>query len=205
MRFHRLSLLAASAAALIGATAASAETLPRGGDVTCKGPFSNRETGLDVMTRYKNAAKIEEVAGLDGEPYNAVVLFPTDPRSRLEIDDLGGSDASYRVTAVNLKEQNSLWTIEGLHTGMTPAELAAANGGPVMLDGINQLSEGTFGLGASLIRGECTVVVTFYAPPGARFDHPLYQKEVMSDDPRVTALNLKLDVIILQLPNRAND
>lgn len=116
------------------------------------------------------------------------------------MEDISGSDGSGRLQAVNLKEKDSLWTIEGLTTGMTPAELTVANGGPVTLDGIQQLSESTFGLSGWLTRGDCTVVVTFYAPDGAHFEHPLYGKEVKTDDPRLAPLNLKLDVIILQLP-----
>lgn len=200
MRFSGMSLIGAAFVAALCAGSASAHELQRGGNVTCKGPFSNKDNGLGVMARYKSAAKIEEVAGLDGEPFNAVVLFPADPPSRLEIEDTGGSDMSGRVTGVNLKERYSLWSIEGLTPGMTPAELAAANGGPITLDGIHQLSESTFGLSAWLTRGDCTVVVTFYAPKGAHFEHPLYDKPVRTDDPRLAELDLKLDVIILQFP-----
>ena len=205
MRLSGMSLIGAAFAIAFCTGSAFADELQRGGNVGCKGPFSNTETGLNVMARYKSAAKIEEVAALDGETYNAVVLFPTEPRFRLEVEDSSGDDGSGRLTAVNLKEKNSLWTIEGLSIGMTPAELTAANGGPVTLDGINQLSEGSFGLMAWLTRGDCTVVVTFYAPEGARFDHPLYGKEIKSDDPRLAPLDLKLDVLILQLPTPAEE
>lgn len=205
MRFSRISLIATSLAIAVSAGSAFADELQRGGNVTCMGPFVNTQTGLNVMARYKSAARIEEVTALDGESFNAVVLFPTEPRARIEVQDTTGDDGSGRVTAVNLKDRNSLWTIEGLSTGMTPAELTAANGGPVTLTGIEQLSEGTFGLMAWLTRGDCTVVVTFYAPEGASFDHPLYKKEVRTDDPRLEPLNLKLDVIILQLPQPAEE
>ena len=200
MRFSGMPLIGAALAIAFCAGSAFADELQRGGNVTCKGPFSNKDTGLSVMARYKSAAKIEEVAGLDGEQYNAVVLFPSDLRARLEVEDVSGSDGSGRLQAVNLKEKNSLWTIEGLSAGMTPAELTAANGGPVTLDGVQQLSESTFGLSGWLKRGDCTVVVTFYAPERVRFEHPLYGKDVRTDDPRLAPLNLKLDVIILQLP-----
>jgi len=201
MRLRGLSLIVTAFAAALCAGSAFAHELQRGGNVSCQGPFTNKETGLDVMARYKSAAKIEEITALDGESFNGVVLFPTDSRARLEVEDTTGGDASGRLTAVNLKEKNSQWTIEGLSTGMTPAELTAANGGPVTLSGIEQLSESTFGLLGWLTRGDCTVVVTFHAPEGAGFKHPLYQKEVKSDDPRLAPLNLKLDVLILQLPS----
>jgi hypothetical protein len=104
------------------------------------------------------------------------------------------------VEAINLREKNSLWTIEGLSTGMTPVELTAANGGPVKLSGLETLSDGTFGMLGWLERGGCTVVVAFYAPEGVGHSHPLFGKEIKSDDPRLAALNLTVDVIILRLP-----
>lgn len=200
MRLSGISLVGIVLASTLCPGSAFAHELQRGGNVSCQGPFTSKETGLDVMERYKSAAKIEEISALDGESFNGVVLFPTDSRARLEVEDTTGGDASGHLTAVNLKEKNSQWTIEGLSTGMTPAELTAAIGGPVTLSGIEQLSESTFGLLGWIARGNCTVVVTFYAPEGARFEHPLYQKEVKSDDPRLAPLNLKLDVLILQLP-----
>lgn len=200
MRLPWMPLIGAAFAAAFCGGSAFADELQRGGDIKCHKPFSNKDTGLSVMARYKSAARIEEIAGLDGESFNAVVLFPTDPRVRLEVEDVTGSDVSGRVTAVNLKEKNSLWTIEGLSTGMTPAQLTAANGGPVTLSGFEQQTDTTFAMLGWLHRGDCTVVVAFYAPKGVRFEHPLYQKEVKSDDPRLAALHLTIDVLILDLP-----
>src|SRR6478735_7727615 len=101
MRFSGISLIGAALAAAVCVGSASADELQRGGNVTCKGPFTNTETGLNVMARYKSAARIEEVTALDGESFNAAVLFPDEPRARLEVEDTTGGDASGRVTAVN--------------------------------------------------------------------------------------------------------
>ena len=75
MRLRGLSLIVTAFAAALCAGSAFAHELQRGGNVSCQGPFTNKETGLDVMARYKSAAKIEEITALDGESFNGVVLF----------------------------------------------------------------------------------------------------------------------------------
>jgi hypothetical protein len=204
MRLSGMSLIGAAFAIVFCAGSALADELQRGGNVTCQGPFTNKQMGTDLLALYKSAARIEELSSLDGETFNSPVLFPDDPRARLEFDEPTG-EGKGRLMSIMLKEKNSLWTIERLRTGMTPDELTSANGGPVTLSGFEQVRESAFAMLGWLDRGDCTVVVALYAPEGVRFEHPLYQKEVKSDDPRLAALNLTVDEIILQLPEPAKN
>jgi hypothetical protein len=204
MRYSGASLIATVLAAVwCGAGSAVAEALHHGGDITCQGPFSHNDTAKSLLAQYKPQARIAEIANLDGESGDSLLLYPDEPRARIEIrDDAGNGEG--RVTGVNLKEKRSLWTIEGLKLGMTPKELTAANGGPVTLSGFSQVSESTFAMLGWLPRSGCELVVVFLAPPGVGFDHPLYDKEIKSDDPRLTTLNLTIDELSLNLPP-AND
>lgn len=183
---------------------ALADDLPHGGDIRCLAPFSNQETGEGLLARYGQKAKIEEIAGLDGEAFDAVVLYADDPRFRLEVEDRSGTGKE-RLTAVNVKGRNSLWTVEGLKTGMTLKELSDANGGAVTLSGFWQETETTFAILGWLPRGNCEVVVVFMAPDRVSITDPLYGKEIRSDDPRLSKYGLRIDELTLRLPASTDD
>jgi len=205
MRFFGLSLLAAALPAfLCGAAPALSQTVPRGGDITCKGPFSNTDTGQQLLARYKKDARIEPSADITGEPFDGLFLFPDDRHARLELEERSdeGRDG---LQAVRLYERDSIWTMGGLRLGMTLEEFNKAHGGPLTLSGIEQMTGIRFSILGWIPDGECEVVVVFDVPEGVRFDHPLYQAEVMSDDPRLASLNLKIDQLTLKLPSPIED
>jgi hypothetical protein len=199
-------LVVAAFAALLATNGGSAWAgdRPHGGDVTCKGPFTNRDTGRELLERYKGDARVEPSQDITGEQFESLFLFPDDRHARLELEEQSGRGVG-RLQAVNLYESSSLWTIGGLRLGMTLAQLEKAHGGPLMLSGIQQMSGTRFTILGSIPDGACEVVVVFDAPKDARFDHPLYNVEVRSDDPRLAPLNLRIDELSLIMPEAMDD
>lgn len=196
-----MCLVGAAVAATFCAGSAFAAELPRGGNITCQGPFSISDSTQSVVARHMSDARVSELTGLHGEPVHGLLLFPDDPHARLEMEDTIGTEG--RVTSINIREKNSLWTVEGLKIGMTPRELAEANGRPVNLSGFRQMPGNIFATLAWLPRGDCTVLVVFSARKGMRFDPRKSETEVSSDDPRLARLDLRVSELILSLPEQA--
>lgn len=99
------------------------------------GPLTTR---LELEARFgKDNVREETFPGAEGiGTYPALVVFPDDPRRRLELVlDADNPDAPIRELRVG--SSDSLWhAASGLRTGMTLAELAALNGAPVSFYGL---------------------------------------------------------------------
>ena len=100
------------------------------------GPLTTR---LELEARFgKTNVREETFAGAEGiGTYPALVVFPDDPRKRLELVlDADNPDAPIRELRV--PSTDSLWhDASGLRTGMTLAELVALNGAPVSFYGLD--------------------------------------------------------------------
>ena len=100
------------------------------------GPLTTR---LELDARFGKANVREETFdGAEGSgTYPALVLFPDDPRKRLELVlDADNPDAPIRELRV--PSGDSLWhEASGLRTGMTLAELVALNGAPISFYGLD--------------------------------------------------------------------
>lgn len=108
-------------------------------DWALPGTFGPLTTRLELETRFGKANVREETfTGPEGEGrYPALVLFPDDPRKRLElVQDADNPDAPIRE--LRLPSPDSLWQDSaGVHTGMSLAELVALNGAPVSFYGLD--------------------------------------------------------------------
>ncbi len=100
------------------------------------GPLTTR---LELETRFGKANVREETFdGAEGEgSYPVLVLFPDDPRKRLElVQDAGNPDAP--IQELRVPSPHSLWhDSTGLRTGMTLSELVKLNGAPVSFYGLD--------------------------------------------------------------------
>ena len=99
------------------------------------GPLTTR---LQLDARFgKENVREETFPGAEGiGPYPALVVFPGDPRKRLELVlDADNPDAPIRELRV--RNADSLWhAASGLRAGMTLADLVALNGAPVSFYGL---------------------------------------------------------------------
>jgi hypothetical protein len=99
------------------------------------GPLTTR---LQLDARFgKDNVREETFDGAEGiGTYPALVVFPEDPRKRLELVlDAGNPDAPIRELRV--RSADSLWHADsGLRTGMSLAELVTLNGAPVTFYGL---------------------------------------------------------------------
>ena len=163
--------------------------------VTCSGVFAQDSTHLKLAVKYDSRnITFGEVDGPEGSKIPGSILFPNDPKRRLEVlwtNEAGRSGTS--VIAINGKSQ---WTApKGVKLGVPLAALEKANGKPFKLSGF--AADGTAGVagweGGALgsLPGGCKVGMRLAADskaPAAARTAVTGDKEVLSSDPGVRAL-----------------
>jgi hypothetical protein len=166
------------------------------------GPLTTR---LQLDARF-GKANVQE-ASFDGAEgigtYPALVVFPEDPRRRLELVlDADNPDAPIRELRV--RGQDSAWRLDtGLHPGMTLAEVVARNGAPVSFYGLGWDYGGTVqdwhgGALANAVGNPVFHRVTLAARDGAGDAAlPAGDATFRSDDPRWPTIGT--DLVVAEL------
>jgi hypothetical protein len=171
------------------ATAAPALT------IACSGPFAKDSSHLKLAIKYDSRnLTFGEVDGPEGSKIPGTILFPNDPKRRLEViwaKDAGRSETS--VIAINGKSQ---WGApKGMKLGLPLAALEKANGRPFKLSGFD--AEGGAGVagweGGALgtIPGGCKIGMRLAADPKVPKEARAAvagDKEILSSDAGVRAL-----------------
>ena len=100
----------------------------------CAGPITARMTAAAILARFGKDARRETLAGAEGAPVRAVILYPDDPARRLVVTFW--DDAQTAVESVTAGAKATAWTGPlGLHAGSSLNEVAAANGHGFALSG----------------------------------------------------------------------
>lgn len=172
--------------------------------VVCNGVFAKDSTHLKLAMKFdsRNVA-FDDVDGPDGSKIKASVLYPNDPKRRLEVvwnNDVGRSDVS--VISINGKSQ---WTApKGLKLGLSIAALQKLNGKPFKLGGFgadgSSSVTGWDGGALSLLPGGCKVGIRLMADSKASPDARSAisgDKELSSNDPGVLAVKPSVGEILI--------
>ena len=149
--------------------ARAATAAPAGQTVACNGSFAQDSNHEKLATVFgaKNVAW-DDVEGPGGVKLKASVLFPSDPRRRLEVVwTKPETRTDIRVIAIN---GQSTWTApKGLKLGMTLAAVEKLNGKPFRLTGFDKDTGGTvqsWDAGAlAELPGGCKVALRFEPNP----------------------------------------
>jgi hypothetical protein len=109
-----------------------------GRTVACSGAFSQKSNHIALATRYgPQNLTFAEVDGPDGTKLMASVLYPSDPRRRLEV--LWQNEAGRSGTSLIAINGQSTWTApKGLRLGMQLVALEKLNGKPFRLTGLDK-------------------------------------------------------------------
>ena len=171
--------------------------------IACSGVFGRDSTHLKLAIAFdsKNLA-FTEVDGPEGTKLNASVLFPNDPKRRLEV--LWQNEAARADTALIVVGGPSQWSgPKGLRIGMPLAALEKANGKPFSLSGLDQGNGGSVldwhGGAMSSLPGGCKVGVRLAADPKAKDDAraAVAGKELKSNDAALRAARLSISEFII--------
>ncbi len=201
-------------AALIAALAATASPAPaapqpaEGKNVLqCDGAFARDSSHAKLVQTFgKSSVAFTDIDGAEGDKVKASVVYPDEPRRRVEIlwhDEKTRSRPS--TIRVGFKSQ---WrTVRGLRIGSELAEVEKINGRPFKLLGFDwdlggRVSDwlgGTF----ATVPGGCDYRLAFNpwadAPDAAR-DKVSGDKEFLSSDPNMRASKPTVSEIIIMYP-----
>jgi hypothetical protein len=172
--------------------------------VACSGTFS-KESGHLKLTQAFGAQNIEfaQVSGAEGATMMASVLFPKDPKRRLEV--LWDDDTKKAGTRLIVITGQSTWTApKGLHLGLPLAALEKLNGKPFKLTGFDNNGESLVsdwnGGTLSVLPDGCKLGIQFKPDPKATADARSAvtgDKEFASNDAPIRAVKPIVDEIIL--------
>jgi len=201
-------------AALIAALAATASLAPaapqpgQGKNVLqCDGAFARDSSHAKLVQTFgKSSVAFTDIDGAEGDKVKASVVYPDEPRRRVEIlwhDEKTRSRPS--TIRVGFKSQ---WrTVRGLRIGSELAEVERINGRPFKLLGfdwdlggrVSDWQGGTF----AMVPGGCDFRLAFNpwadAPDAAR-DKVSGDKEFPSTDPNMRASKPTVSEIIIIYP-----
>jgi hypothetical protein len=193
---------ATTAAPAAGAQPAGARTsAPR--TIACSGVFGRESTHLKLAVAFDSKnLEFTEVDGPEGTKLNASVLFPNDPKRRLEV--LWQNEAARADTSLIVIGGKSQWAgPKNLRLGMTLAALEKANGKPFSLSGLDQNNGGSVldwkGGAMASLPGGCKVGVRFTADAKAKdaARAAVAGKELNSNDAVLKPAGLTVTEIIL--------
>lgn len=172
--------------------------------VACSGVFAKDSTHLKLAIKYDSRnVTYDQVDGPDGSRIPGTVLFPNDPRRRLEV--LWANDASRSDTSVIAINGKSQWSgPKGLKLGLSLAALEKANGRPFKISGFG--ADGIAGVAGwedgalNSLPGGCKVGMRLAADPKASPDARSAvagDKEYLSNDASVRALKPTIVEILI--------
>ncbi|RAI45416.1 hypothetical protein [Rhodoplanes roseus] len=155
------------------AAAAKPAAAPAGAPkaIACSGVFAKSSNHLALASTFNDKnVTFTEVDGPEGSKLNATVLFPDDPKRRLEV--LWQNEAARSDTALIVVTGGSTWTgPKGLKLGLGLAALEKINGKPFKLKGFDQDDGGSVvdwqGGALASLPGGCSVGLRFAPDPKA--------------------------------------
>lgn len=175
--------------------------------VACSGAFARDSTHAKLVAAFgNNNVAWTQVDGPDSTKLNASVLFPKDPKRRLEVL-WANEDARSDIQVIDINGQSTWTAPKGLKLGLTVAALEKINGKPFMMKGFKGDTGGlvtSWENGAlDKLPGGCRVGVRFApdpkAPPPAQGEADVLtsDKDFLSNAPGLKALAPKISEILV--------
>jgi hypothetical protein len=164
-RSARMSLVAGMLA--LSSSAASAESAASSRLIKCEGPFGRNAGHADLVKAFGSKNVVDqEIDGVEGQKIKASVLYPDDPKARLEFV-WSDEKARRRPTLIRATDQSAWATANGIRIGTALAEIEQMNGKPFKLSGFDKdrvatLSDWNGGQLATLAGG-CKVGISLRA------------------------------------------
>jgi hypothetical protein len=198
---------ATGAAAAPAAPAAPSATKPNSGaamhTVACSGPFSKDSSSLKLAMVFDSANLSFEDVDVNGTKVGASILYPKDPKRRLEI--WWQNPANRSGTYLILINDKSTWGApNGLKLGLTLPELEKLNHKPFKLKGFDKNGTATVsdwdGGALAKIPGDCKSGVSLQPDAKAAPDAVTAltaDKEYSSSDPEMQTLKPRVSEILI--------
>jgi hypothetical protein len=174
---------------------------PPANAVTCGGVFTKDATHLKLAIKYDSRNTVfGEVDGPDGTKIKATILYPNEPKRRLEV--IWNNDAARTDLSLVVINGQSQWVApKGLKLGTPLAALEKANGRPFKISGFG--ADGTAsvadweGGALSALPGGCKVGIRLAADSKAAAGATAGDKELLSNDASLKAIKPAVAEILI--------
>ncbi len=177
--------------------------------ITCERPFDRSANHNGLVKAFRKDVVYQEVDGAEGAKIKASVLYPQDPKARLEFI-WSDEKARRRPAVIRAKDQSSWATANGIRIGMTLAEVEQMNGKPFKLSGFDwdyggRVIDWQGGALGKPQRGGCTIGVEFVHPedaPEAHLTKVSGDSEFLSDNADMRAVEPFVGAVTVSYPKR---
>lgn len=180
-------------------------------EIACRGQFGPKATHADLVKAYgaKNVT-FEDVNRAEGDTAKATVIFPKDPKLRLEIEWFDEQKRA-RPSVITVFGENNRWTGPlGVKNGMTIQEIEKIAGKPFRINGFafDVAGKGHFeGTKLEKLPGGCAFDAHFEIEGGQPPEHLkrfIGEVEIPSDDRDLLTLKPRLWIFTLSYPPPEN-
>jgi hypothetical protein len=172
--------------------------------VACSGVFAKDSNHLKLAVKYDSRNVVfDDVDGPGGSKIKASVVFPREPKRRLEV--LWDNDAGRSETQVIAINGQSAWTApKGLKLGLPLAAVEKANGKPFKITGFGPEGHATVagweGGAMTHLPGGCKIGLRLTASSNASQSARravTTDSELMSNDPRLREIKPTITEILI--------
>jgi len=193
----------------IACSMASAERAAPARVIKCEGPFGRNASHADLVKAFGSSNVVyRDVEGVEGQPIKASVVYPNDPKSRLEV--IWSDEKARSGPTVLVKDQSAWATANGVRIGSDLAEVEKLNGKPFKLSGFDwdyggHVRDWQGGALAKLLPGGCILAVEFVHPedvPEENLAKVTGDVDVFSDSADLRAVEPYVGLWLISYPPR---
>jgi hypothetical protein len=178
--------------------------------IKCEGSFGRNASHASLVKAFgSNNVAYQEIAGAQDKKIKASVLYPDDPKARLEL--IWRDDQSRRRPAlIRAKDQSAWATANGIRIGTALADIEKMNGKPFKLSGFDwdyggRVTDWRGGTLAKPQPGGCVLGIEFVHPedaPEESLTKVSGDREILSDDADMRAVEPYVAVMTFSYPKR---
>jgi hypothetical protein len=194
---------------MASSTKAQAERAAPARVIKCEGPFGREASHAGLVKAFGNSNVVyQDIDGAEGETIKASVLYPKDPKAKLEFI---WSDAdTRRRPMIRAKDQSTWATANGIRIGMSLADVEKLNGKPFKLSGFDwdyggRVTDWQDGALAKPQPGGCIIGMDFVHPedaPDANLTKVTGDSEFLSDNADMRAVEPYVASLTVSYPQR---
>lgn len=177
--------------------------------VDCRGPFAHDSSHARLVASFgARNVRYQQVHGAEGEKLWASVLYPRDPKARLEL--IWNDEKRRRAPWMRIENASTWQSQNGIRVGMPLAEVERINGKPFNLSGFGwdyggQVRDWRGGALSRPLPGGCQIGIDFYPAkdaPDEALGNASGDQDFASDNADVRATRPAVGVVIIYYPGR---
>jgi hypothetical protein len=177
--------------------------------IKCEGPFARDAGHADLVQAFGADNVLEqEIESVEGEKMKASVLYPGDPKARLEITWV--DEQARRGPTIRAKDQSAWAIANGIRIGTALADVEKLNGKPFKLSGFDwdlggRVLDWQGGALGKPQPGGCLIGIEFVHPedaPEANLNKVTGDNEFLSDSADMRAVAPYVAAVTISYPRR---